>query len=214
MDARALLQRFCALPSRDPRAHLHTPWLNGPYAYASNGHWMARMPAANVGDFPAFDPDKHPRIATALFDGAAGLVLGALPALPPIERCPECDGTLKRATADCANCEGSGVFMHDGHTYDCKSCNGAGLVPAMAGVDGDTECDMCARTGYQMDAVTLPIACGSQRFQPAYLAALADLPGIRFANGIGNNAARFAFDGGEGLLMPCDVVAALDGIRY
>lgn len=72
----------------------------------------------------------------------------------------------------------------------CEYCRGA--------AGGCDECDFTGR----IEPYT-PIGVGDQFFQAKYLRLLRTLPGVKIGPTCQMKAARFQFDGGDGLIMPC-----------
>jgi len=62
-------------------------------------------------------------------------------------------------------------------------------------------CDECNFTG--KDELYTPVSVAEQCFQAKYLRLLRTLPGAEIGPTYEMNAARFRFDGGDGLIMPC-----------
>jgi hypothetical protein len=62
-------------------------------------------------------------------------------------------------------------------------------------------CDECDWTG-RFEPFT-PVRVGDQFFQAKYLRLLRTLPGVKIGPTFEMYAARFQFDGGDGLIMPC-----------
>ena len=63
-------------------------------------------------------------------------------------------------------------------------------------------CDECDWTGHEEPFTAVRV--GDQFFQARYLRLLLRLPGVMIGTTWGINAARVRFDGGDGLIMPCE----------
>lgn len=206
MTPREILVSFCE-PVTAKGSALEGPWQQGGYAYASNRHWMVRMPALGMGDLLPRTP-SHPNNADTFFEMAPQDGFAPMEALPGVCACPECRGTLFSPTGACPSCAGTGAFVHHGHTYDCAHCDGSGSTsqPDEGPADSKVACTACSGTGFDLDFDKLALygTLRTQWFKPGYLHAIARLPGVTFAAGQGLGPAAFRFDGdGEGVLMPC-----------
>ncbi len=202
-----LLQSFCAA-GHEPREWMKHPFRVDEWAYATNGHWIARMHAPGLGKLPAHTA-KHLQHIGAMFMEAPFHLLQPMPHFdcPP---CAACGGSGLARWVTCTHCRGKG-YNGKRQACGCLHCYGAGKVAHAATAEDPAAhaCWDCSGTGFER----LPgIAAGDlraqhqgARFQSAYLATLSRLPGIHFAaapNGELTPAA-FRFQGGEGLLMPC-----------
>ena len=109
------LQAFCA-NERDMRRHLQAPFELDGFVYATNGHWMIRVPAAYYGGHRAFVDGLHPKRA-AILVGSALASAGEFLPLPEIAE-PKM----------CTACSGSGehVYRDEIGPEDCFECDGRG----------------------------------------------------------------------------------------
>ena len=202
------LQRFCATPG-DVREHLHKPWREGKWVYATNGHVCVRLsdPDCKVDAIPK--PDKAPEpdaLFTKYIDNRDGEFL-VLPKLPNAQKCVECSGRGTHPAVKCPDCD-DGEFTHGMHTYECKTCSPDkdGCEPGwlIAHTEVAThvrECYFCDGRGFQKASAEL----GGKYFELGYLNWLMRLPQLRVRTGDPDKtdeAAAFIFDGGQALLMP------------
>lgn len=195
------LAKFC---KDDPViSSMATPWSAGEYSCATNGHILCRIPRR--GDIP--ERDDAPRI-DSIFDipapkewfPLADIVLPALVIKEVI--CSDCNG-VQGEDHVCPECDGRGLVdftnSYSDYEVDCKSCDGEGKIH---------KCEKCNGTGKVVIENLQPVQVGSSHFQLRYLLLLKDLPNCKIgpaAPSLSLQAARFVFDGGEGLLMPMNV---------
>lgn len=130
-----------------------------------------------------------------------GIALGAIK-LPKPKKCQFCKNDLaRRFAADdqpCPDCDGEGEFGHGRHIYECRECRGNGRI----GREKDVPiCPNCQGTGFSFQAVT----AGRAAFQRRYLVLLGSLAGVTLYPNGPENIAKFTFDGGWGVLMPCRI---------
>lgn len=202
MTASIDLQKFCA-GDTDPRTHLRQPWRDPVGIVATDGAVLIVV-RETTGGVAEYRPGTHPKVSKMLNDNPASSPWIALAGieLPPKTLCGRCNGGGTLWVLECDECDG-GEFEHGSHTYTCRECNGAGerrrLTHPFDGAHPET-CWYCRGDGGAIQPVELP---GGTCFQRRYLALLADLPGCEIAPPSTWKAARFRFDGGEGLLMPC-----------
>lgn len=83
---------------------------------------------------------------------------------------------------ECEHCDGRGM-LHDCPSCQCRCyyCDGTGIEPAWSG---------------------LTFGFGDSYFHARQIARIKDLPGLKFGKTNKMEAMRFAFDGGEGMVMP------------
>lgn len=195
-DTMALLRSFCAADF-ELREWMRQPWLLGEHIYATNGHFMVRVPKGDLVAGPCSFGEK----AAAMFAGQFKGTFEPLPAIPEPEPCETCEGEGKCSRIDCADCDGKGSFEHGRHDYMCKECDGDGEVS-----DDDAPlrtCRTCWGRGHKLDRDATSIRIGEAAFQATYLHQIAKLPGVVFAANGPAEAGAFRFDGGgEGLVMP------------
>ena len=196
MTKSEILAMFVA--KNDIRSYLMKPALIGEYVYASNGHWIVRIPAAEA-QAEACESESFIKNAPAVFEKAKQENFIPLPAQPEPVKCHHCKGTGMGTGGDCESCEGDGEFYHHDHYYECKSCDGDGCTFQFTR-DGKDECPYCDGSGYEIGRDST-IAFGDSSYASRYLYRLSLLPGIEIATA-GDAAARFRFEGIEGLLMP------------
>ena len=108
-----LLQLFAAQPECDIRNYLWAPMQEDGFAYATNGHWIVRIPMADYdgtgGDItPKGDYPKGPLANVFSKAEAAAGPFAALQdiALPP--QCEECGGNGISEGSTCPRCGGYG----------------------------------------------------------------------------------------------------------
>ncbi len=207
MNALTILNSFC--DSEDFREYVRRPWVYHGFAYATNGHWMVRVPAAGLEGLTPYRKGVHPASAEQKFDEAP------FAHLQPMARidcapCSSCNGRGLGVHENCPCCRGTGEFKHHGETYDCQlcDCTGKTLRAARDEEKPTAPCIFCGGTGYDFSGPIRRIEHRGYYFQPGYLAALSRLPGVQFGthpdDGSGQlREAAFRFEGGEGLLMPC-----------
>lgn len=202
------LQRFCA-SSGDVREHLHRPWRDGQWVYATNGHVCVRVYDPNSAMTAIDKPAKAPNPAalfTKWIDSRDGEFL-VLPKVPHAQKCLECSGRGTHPAVKCPDCN-EGEFEHGMHTYECKTCSpdndGAkpGWLIAHTEVATTTrECYFCDGRGFLKGSTEL----GGRHFETGYINWLMKLPQLRFRAGDPDktdDAAAFIFDGGQAILMP------------
>jgi len=208
------LKPFC-----DPtRPHLAEPFNRGEHTYATNGRILVRVAklpeAVEVPAAPGLQ-----QLDSLIPDLTELGEYIELPAIPPEESepCSDCAsrGYLLK-DIQCPACDGVGwltcvVCQSDSHR--CKRCNGDRCVPGPDEPINRESCKQCRGEGRHIKQNNLLV--GTQRFDCRYLRLLATLPKVRLANstkldsyikgGQPVGAAKFTFDGGEGLLMPMRV---------
>lgn len=202
MTASIDLQKFCA-GGDDQRTHLRQPW-RAPVGIVATDGAVLIVVSETTGDVAEYRPGVHPNVSKMLNDNPVSGPWIALDSieLPPKTVCVRCNGGGQLWTLECPDCGGDGEFDHGSHNYTCRECNGAGVMRDSSPFDGayPGTCQDCRGDGAAIQPVELP---GGTCFQRRYLALLADLPGCEIAPPSTWKAARFRFDGGEGLLMPC-----------
>lgn len=181
----------------DSREYLLKPWRLGGFVYASNGHWIARVPVEGIeaGDIT----DKHPKNVEAMFEAAPTEGFKALPKVRHPGLCNHCGGFGVGAIHKCASCNGTGEFEHESWTYTCQACDGEGETFHL-NANGTDCCPYCEGHGVPAHAGWTKVR--GVTFANRYLWLLRRLPGIQIAVGAPEKAARIRFDGGDGLLMP------------
>ncbi|KQR55652.1 hypothetical protein [Acidovorax sp. Leaf160] len=202
-----LLELFAS--PNDLRRQLRKPWREGDHVFAANGHWVVRVPLAEV-DRPDLIPDPTGMPVGARFALADWSQLKPMGLLEHAI-CDTCDGAGRVFQKTCESCKGQGEFTHFGQQYECQLCDASGYAQHIgtAAHPTDAQCDCCRGTGFELNGLVMHITpFRGAWFQKAYLARLSRLPGIEF----GVKPTRpydpevvgtFRFDGGDGLLMPC-----------
>ncbi len=129
--ARQQLQRFCAA-GFELREWMRQPFQVGTWAYATNGHWIARMHAPGLGKLPAHTA-KHPQQIGAMFMDAPFHLLQPMPHFdcPP---CAACGGSGLARWVTCTHCRGKG-YTGKRQACECLHCYGAGKVAQAATVE-------------------------------------------------------------------------------
>lgn len=196
MTADEILSMFVA--KVDSREILLKPFRVGDFVYASNGHWIARVAADGVQ--AEYITDKHPKNVVELFDSAPTDGFVPLPELEDPGKCERCNGFGRGFTNKCESCKGEGYFYHHDDMYTCKPCDGEGETFRASAVGPDA-CYFCMGLGVAVQTMK-GAKVGEQTYGAHYLWSLRKLPGIEIAPGAPEKAARFRFEGGEGLLMP------------
>lgn len=202
LQARQLLQRFTSI--WDPRVELMEPWTQGGMAYATNRHWVVRIPANGLGNLAPWQKAIHPE-TIPLFDAAPFDRLAPMQAFEAPTLCTECNGTGRVTLAPCRHCDGKG-FLVAHSNFECEACDGTGLEPipydATSKLQSD-RCHPCQGTTWLFHRAQA-VAYGKQWFMPGYLQVISELPGVQFAtNPNPTKPAAFSWTGGQGLLMPC-----------
>lgn len=194
-DPRAnLLGSFCA--TGDVRDYLCYPNRIGAHVYATNGYIAIRVP--DDGSLEARECDKLNSLP-ALFDAPVVEFID-MPALPAPIMCKTCAGSGREHKEPCDDCDGEGEFEHGSHTYNCKRCDGAGKVQSIFRDGVGAPCEDCGGTGYDKSQIA---SVGSSTYMRNLLEKIAGLPGLRIQHHTdGCHAARFIFDGGEGVVLP------------
>lgn len=193
------LQQFCSRGD-DPRSYLRQPWTFNGHRYGCNGHILVRIPAPNEPNEPEAHELAEKAEQLVLVRAAVSKNYIALPPFPAPKRCLGCGGDGQRLMVKCEDCDGDGYFERGRHEYQCKECDGDGFLDADEDTEGAAmrDCPECRGIGYHSAAA--PVADCS--YDVIYLRLLANLPGLRICTHGYDHGAHFAFDGGEGLLMP------------
>ena len=187
------LQRFCH--EYRGKGSLSTPFSRGDYTYATDGRMIVRVP--RLKDMP--ERDNAPK-ADHLGWNHSELSDWTNPPkidLSGTEKCSLCKGSGKATV--CPECDGEGEVVAETamneYEVTCKTCEGDG---ATAG--GKDMCSSCDGTGLYIDN---PVKYGSRYIGGLLLAKMSILPDLQFSHYGGiEDAVRFIFDGGEGLVMP------------
>ncbi|MGP1682858.1 MAG: hypothetical protein ACTS8S_11085 [Giesbergeria sp.] len=191
----------------DPRPALKEPWADaeGTFAYASNGHWMVRVPmCAELAGLPKYTAGAYPKNAAELFATAHWERLTPMAPLPSPEQCPNCAGTGMAHTLVCPCCGGEGEFEHYDYWYGCRLCDGNGEIKAPKSAPGAVAsgCGKCNGQGVGRGGDTL-LPIGVAQAQAAYVWRISQLPNVSIAPGESKlSLIGFRFTCGEGVLMP------------
>lgn len=206
-DRLTLLQTFCSTDSME--GYLRRPFVLGEYAYATNRHWMLRMPHEGLGELQPWQRMAHPKNLEQMFEKAPWTQLRPM-ALVEHAQCSHCDGLGQIVEEFCPACNGEGAFTHHGKEYDCQTCAVTGVIARKASPleTPNAKCQGCSGTGFEFPKRGITsIQHQGAWFQAGYLAFLSRLPGIQF--GVEptdpynpHHAAAFRCDFGEGPLQP------------
>lgn len=203
-----LFAMFCVhAQDDDPRLSLKSPMVEGEYIYATNGHWMVRIPASaydgTAGEVPL--KKNYPKKHLGDMFSAAQQNAGELLALEPIPAPPQCEwccgsGVLK--AQNCKSCGGSGKFNHHQYTYGCAPCEATGRIKPLIEAQW---CEYCSGRGLRFGPDDKPARYRGANISPVYLHLLSKLPGAKLAMGpVVSGAHRFTLDGdAEGIVMSC-----------
>lgn len=189
-----ILKSFCATIN-DSREYLRAPFVNKGFIYATNGHIAVRIP--DNGTIQE-NKDAPKNIHNYFQSGISDFI--EIPALPEKTKCVRCCGTGNRIFKNkCDKCDGKGEFYHGSHYYDCAECDGSGEVRS-GEPKADIPCEYCDGSGWEKYSF---IDIGEFRFQCAYIEKILALPNVKFMRTINSDdACKFLFDGGEGIIMP------------
>ena len=193
-----ILESFCAardFSHFDTHPDLTRPWQYNGHTYASNRHWMVRMKTEGLPEYA-----QHDWKQASIGDWFANAPFDRLTPMQPITcpPCKNCNGSGWETATDCDRCKGKG----------CRRCDGEGAIfsPALHDAPGAKPC-VCGGLGLDFsNDLIVPYMGGL--FQTAYLSIISRLPGVAFAAAPESICdqypmAAFAFDGAQGLLMPC-----------
>lgn len=202
LQARQLLRSFTAV--WDPRPEFNAPWELDGMAYASNRHWCVRIPSTDLGKLPAYVKGQHPD-ARPSFDAAPFDRLAPMQDFSRPTPCLDCAGLGKVLSIPCRCCDRKPAAAPHSR-FECDACQGTGLepVPYQANTPYQTDrCPDCSGTSWAFIG-RAQVMYGNQWFKPGYLQVISQLPGVLFANCPDpQKPAAFAWDGGQGVLMPC-----------
>lgn len=204
-----LLQSFC-IEKESGRIRVMQPFTRGDFSYATDGHIVVRVAAR--ADVPA---DQYDVKVEPLFVPP----VGELVPVPPVDLGPEPVHVVKPCTKcqthgrftaiTCETCRGTGEVKCGscGHKDECATCDGTGISSRTPDPAGDEECEACDATGDENHGrvVHYPIEVLGYHIDRPVLKKLLALPGLRIdarGNRKGVRAVAFAFDGGDGMVMP------------
>lgn len=196
---------FCA--KDDVRTYLNQPWREGDDAFASNGY----MGVMVIGGATSEMPDPPEKIAGAIkrFLRAAEDCRTEIRVVIPegdAKECLHCYGSGWLVAEQCDDCDGEGCFDHGAHSYTCLECGGEGETrrPSSSTSKGAIRCPQCHGSGHESRYLKLKAGGVTYQFQEKFLFPIKELPGSRlYVSGDNQKSARFEFDGGSGILMPC-----------
>jgi hypothetical protein len=191
---------FCMVPETAMRSRydLSAPFSRGTYSYATNGHIIVRVPRI-CEDAEA----TWPKIENV----TAAITHASLSPLPVLD---------VEDAFECPTCKGFGVVRpHMAFGYQCEGCKKCtwGYVPARKPCDDQEVCDTCEgrKVTWPKEAkIMLTPRCA---IAPRYYRLIASLPNPRIDLTVdcvstswekdqALNGVSFAFDGGDGLVMP------------
>lgn len=198
------LKPFCGRD--DPREYLNHPWQENGATFATNGHIGIQIKEMRADAVPVH-ATMAGRIEKLLRNAAANTIPLEIefPSEAP-KTCGHCGGARFVVARDCDECDGDGWFEHGSHTYDCKECRAQGEIhrPAKPEEADAKECWVCEGSGAISRTVWLKAYGVTYGFQEKYLRRLVALPSVRlFVSPDNTKEARFDFEGGSGVLMPC-----------
>ena len=198
------LKQFCSYDNL--RKEIMEPWTRGDYTYATNGKIIIRVP--RISDIP--ENPAAPNVNRSIPWNAPVFTEASAP-IPDLPKdqflsCARCDGTGKNS--ECPECEGEGVVTWEtkrhGYEADCEECDGFGRVAAGTKAE---ECNRCNGTGKIEQDIFVPVRGVS--FNKKYLTLIKSLPeAILFPEPEVAGKfppSRFAFNGGDGFVMPVKV---------
>lgn len=153
-----------------------SPFSKGDWTYATNGHIIIRVPlVAGLRE----DGTNAEKIFEDATKGVRPSLNFVVPELPPL---------TEAQAVKCSECDGTGS------AHDCPSC--------------DCSCDDCCGTGLIDGAPPdklVSVQVGGVPFACDYIRLISTLPSVQITKPIKEKPWWFAFDGGEGILMPLRV---------
>lgn len=190
----------------DIRGYLNAPFQDDGHAIATDA-CIAIIVFGAGSELPAAHEKMVGRVQTLERDSrqysqALPISLPESPGTP----CRHCKGSGLVIVTECDDCDGEGNFWHGSYEYECLACKGDGALikPAPKGESGAKPCTSCNGSGYGFRAIDLEIDGVRYRFQEKYLKLIYGLPNHKLlVNGNPKTFARFEFDGGAGVIMPC-----------
>lgn len=202
------LKQFC---QTEGSPAISTPWSEGDYTYASNGHLLVRVP--RIGDIP--EKIEAPSIVGTSIGAGFDKKIEEWFEVPNLviapKDCQICKGTGRQY--NCPECEGEGEvhLSTDWSDYGeetCETCGGNGqlsrehwlrLMPKGSNPAGEN-CYSCEGIGKKYEGKAVKIGVGF--YTDTLLAKIATLPKCVIGVPDKQSPAIFRFDGGDGLLMP------------
>ena len=203
------LQKFCG-NADDSR--INRPWSVDGWTMATDGKILIRVPLVD-------GVEENPK-APDVFHGSVGLAFDKEPEAwvdcpnisePQPVLCPVCGGDGSNML--CPECDGAGVVYFDTQfndygCFECLSCRGSGKVSkakwsGMVGIsmdDAACSCERCHGKGTVFDDKSVDVS--GVLFGDRYLALIGELPEAEIGVFGPEEAAKFRFSGGDGLLMP------------
>ena len=183
------LKQYCAKGKM--RFDIDQSWNYKGYSYATDGKMMIRIPTTEPdtldGKFPENVDTEFNWLAPVSIVETENLKRVECPTCHgyglPILKCDACDGRGEHYCSrcedahDCANCQGTGDYPDHDSTAKCPDCNGN-------------------KGGFNKRV-------GNRIIAYFYINKIQRLPNVRYQTcGKPEDAMRFTFDGGEGIIMP------------
>lgn len=202
------LNTFC---QTDGSPAIATPWTEGGWTYASDGHMLLRVPRRD--DVP--ERIEAPKVFGTSLGAAFRKDPGEWAGVPALditsEPCGVCKGTGKQYI--CPECEGEGEVTpttewNEYPEQTCETCGGKGqlskdtwlrMVGKRANPAGD-DCRHC--DGIGATRTDKAVRIGEALFSDWLLEKIAPLPGCKIGVLGRLDISRFKFEGGDGLIMP------------
>jgi len=189
---------FCS--KDETRQALMRPFTEGSYTYATCGRVAIRVDARS--EYGPLDNTVNAGGVGWPIERLTRLLSPILPKETPQTKsapCGNCEG--KGKFDKCPDCEGKGSMECDlGHTHNCSKCRGRGYTKGHSEI-----CQECKGTG--MVTGDLYVRIGASCFNYAIVRKVLELPGIRIAPSVESKPTYFAFDGGDGLMMPVQITS-------
>ena len=192
------LSKFCG---KEAHGTYLAPWSAGEYSHATNGHILVRVPRRT--EFG--DRENAPNVEN-LYDAAGpAMKLSPLPhfTAPEPSECEDCKGS--GLVVLCEECDGAGRVDCEscGQDTDCSECDNNPSTAAKEGQAGATRCDVCDGIGSVDEKNARVEFAPNVQIKLCYARMLKELPNVRIdltQRKLGQPI-RFAFDGGDGLIM-------------
>lgn len=189
------LQKFCG--NHGIHTWINQPFSDGAYSYATDGKLLIRVP--RIDEVPVgISFTQRVYTAFTFADKQPPPVWQNIPAFILVyNACPNCHG--KGYFRLCRYCKGEGCSRCDDGLYAVKKSEK--LRPQEI-IDA---CDECAGAGSVKDPGDIRMVNmtgGITRISAILLDMIKDLPNVQIAPYDSDQAFRFKFDGGDGLLMP------------
>jgi len=183
---------------------MSTPWSEGDYTYATDRKIIVRvLRRPNVLE----RADAMKITGSKTEDSLNGVHnIRSWFAVPAVENdlvpCKACGGSGRPDV--CPECHGDGTVSlsnrFNEYEHECKTCEGAGKFTGKEDPNKVPLCGKCDDDGKVLSGKTIDIGCA--RFSVNLLSRICGLPNVKIAVPGEDVAAKFAFDGGDGLIMP------------